>query len=183
MFGVFFPPHKQPNMHDYLRHKSTSRWVTTCQVTICRREIGCHTNALRYNTLKNAFNIAFANSQVHYCTLVFFQQYDKINKNYRSFPDVGVYVKRPVIMTSNISEWQSKITNISLSIRVPGQGVGLTLANSSVSHIPGYLAASGAQWPNPEHAFHRAPACDTDFGVDMMDSQAQGGVSKTLMSS
>ena len=33
--------------------------------------------------------------------------------------------------------------------------------NSSVSQIPRYLAVSGSQRPNPEHAFHRGPACDT----------------------
>ena len=33
--------------------------------------------------------------------------------------------------------------------------------NSSVSQIPRYLAASGSQRPNPEHAFHRGPTCDT----------------------
>ena len=34
-------------------------------------------------------------------------------------------------------------------------------ANSSFSQIPRYLAASGSQRLNPEHAFHRGPACDT----------------------
>ena len=34
-------------------------------------------------------------------------------------------------------------------------------SNSSVSQILRYLAASGSQWPNREHAFHRGPACDT----------------------
>ena len=34
-------------------------------------------------------------------------------------------------------------------------------SNSSFSQIPRYLAASGSQRLNPEHAFHRGPACDT----------------------
>ena len=37
----------------------------------------------------------------------------------------------------------------------------LTYINSSDSQIPKYLATSGSQWPNPDYAFHRSPACDT----------------------
>ena len=65
----------------------------------------------------------------------FFQQFDKTNKNYISFLSVIVSVERPVIMTSNEYLFQndrvteSKITNTSLSIRIPGQGVELTLSN------------------------------------------------------
>ena len=32
---------------------------------------------------------------------------------------------------------------------------------TSVSQIPRYLVTSESQWSNPEHSFHRAPACDT----------------------
>ena len=87
-------------------------------------------------TLKNASNITFANCQVHFYSLIFFKQYDKnmikLTKNYRSFLFVGVSVERPVIMTSDISKWQSKITNTSLSIRVPGQGGGVNICQLKV---------------------------------------------------
>ena len=58
----------------------------------------------------------------------------KTNKNYISFLSVIVSVERPVIMTSNTyfrmtRVTESRITNTSLSIRIPGQGVESTLAN------------------------------------------------------
>ena len=64
------------------------------------------------------------------------------------------YEQIPIIL----GVWPFWLTPFFFSVNSILAGLWL---NSSLSQIPRYLAASGSQRPNPEHAFHRGPACDT----------------------
>ena len=71
----------------------------------------------------------------------------KTNKYYRSFLFVGISVERPVMTTSNISEWQSKITNTSLSIMSPRAGGGINTGPLKVCFIgKGLVIVPGLQF-------------------------------------